>query len=409
MSRLYSRIAAAALCLAVLADCGGGAGSSTAPPPPPLPTGSNVAALIVDAGPSQTRNQSALGQRNDLRSGHRQLPDQSTIYGRHGSTGLRIVASALNATPVLPLATTAAGEPMYECYPFADGDSWGSVRLADVQVANGKAGNLKVQLIGDPAAPAAPTGCTASQNTIDALGANGLLGIGVFVTDCGDGCNLPADPGAGLYFVCPAGTCVGSLTSPASQLLNPISQFAADNNGATIVLPAVPATGQLTASGALILGIDTQSNNQLGAAALLSVDPQNGSFTTVFAGTTYTDGGYIDSGSTGNFFTDAALARCTSNSPEWYCPASVVTLSATNQGVGASSGTSDVSFRVASLDALTNANPSFTAFGNIGGTNPISGFDWGLPFFFGRSVSIVFEGQTSGAGMGPLFAYADFN
>ena len=68
-----------------------------------------------------------------------------------------------------------------------------------------------------------------------------------------------------------------------------------------------------------------------------------------------------------------------------------------------------VTFQVASLDALTNANPSFSAFGNIGGTNPVSGFDWGLPFFFGRSVSFVFEGRSSGAGTGPMFAYADFN
>ena len=40
--------------LVFLQACGGaGAGSSPAPPPPPLPSGANVAPLIVDAGPAQ--------------------------------------------------------------------------------------------------------------------------------------------------------------------------------------------------------------------------------------------------------------------------------------------------------------------------------------------------------------------
>ncbi len=69
-----------------------------------------------------------------------------------------------------------------------------------------------------------------------------------------------------------------------------------------------------------------------------------------------------------------------------------------------------MTFSVASIEALSNANPSFAAYDNIAGTlfQPIQGFDWGLPFFFGRSVSVAFEGQPTAAGTGPFVAYADF-
>jgi Protein of unknown function (DUF3443) len=394
--------------LTALCACGGGgAGSTGGTPQPTLPTGSNVAPLIVDAGPKQ------VGINLPSVSVTICAPNTSScqtidhILVDTGSEGLRIFASVLNSTLVLPAATTATNEPMYECYRFADGDSWGSVRLADVQLADGKASKLKVQLIGDPAAPAAPAGCNATQDTVDAFNANGVLGIDVFLTDCGDGCNLATDPGGGLYFVCPTGQCAGSLTSPAAQVLNPIGQFATDNNGVEIFLPPLPATGQRTAAGALVLGIDTQSNNQLSGAVVISVGAQTGNFTTVYGGHSYTEGGFVDSGSNGNFFADTTLTQCTVNAG-WYCPATAASRSATNQGVGTSSASSTVTFSVASLDALSNANPSFAAFANIAGTNSVNGFDWGLPFFFGRRLAVAVEGQSTSAGAGPFIAYADF-
>ena len=160
--------------LALAACGGGGAGSSSPPPPPPLPTGSNVAPLIVDAGPKQ------LGVNLPSVTVTVCVPGTTTcqtidhILVDTGSTGLRIVAEALAPAMLsLPAATTAAGDPMYECLVFADGYSWGSVRHANAQLADGKATSLAIQLIGDPAIPIAPTDCSgtppvSSQNTVAA-------------------------------------------------------------------------------------------------------------------------------------------------------------------------------------------------------------------------------------------------
>jgi hypothetical protein len=398
MSRRVRLGALAPLLLLLQACGGGGAGSSTPPPPPPLPSGTNVAPLIVDAGPSQLGVNLPSVSVKFCEPGTTTCQTIDHILVDTGSTGLRIVASAFPAPALqLPAATTGSGDPLYECLSFADGYSWGGVRIADVQLADGQAAGLRIQLIGDPTIPTAPSDCSEdqttsppstmpSQNTIAELGANGILGVGVFLQDCGPVCETIANPnGRGFYYACPGGVCANTTLLVAEQVQNPVSEFATNNNGVTVVLPAITAVGQPTASGSLVLGIDSQSNNQLGSAAVISVDPLSGNFTAIFNGHTYTMGGYIDSGSNGNFFTDSALPTCTSPLyAGWYCPAQAVSLSVTNQGVGASSATSNVTFSVASIEALTNANPSFAAYDNIAGTlfPSISGFQWGLPFFY---------------------------
>ncbi len=398
--------------------------SPSTPAAPALPTGANVAPLIVDAGPAQSGVNLPSVSVTICAPGTTSCQVIDHILVDTGSTGLRLMASALNSAAVqLPAATTPSGDPLYECFAFADGYSWGSVRAADIQVADGQASNLSVQLIGDPAIPTAPVDCSedqsvnppnpmSPQNTVEELGANGILGVSFFLQDCGSACQIVANPdGRGFYYACPGGVCTGITIPVAAQLQNPVSMFASDNNGVSIVLPPISDAGQDAVSGSLVLGIDTQSNNQLGGAVVLSVDPLSGNFTTIFNGQTYTLGGSIDSGSNGNFFADTALATCTSNLfAGWYCPDPAVSLSVTNQGVGASSASSAVTFSVASIEALSNANPSFAAFDNIAGTlfPSVSGFDWGLPFFFGRSVSVAFEGQATAAGQGPFVAYADF-
>ena len=59
--------------------------------------------------------------------------------------------------------------------------------------------------------------------------------------------------------------------------------FPQDNNGLSIVLPQVIATGAPSLTGSMIFGIGTQSNNTLNGAVAIATD-REGTFTTTFNG-----------------------------------------------------------------------------------------------------------------------------
>jgi hypothetical protein len=81
-------------------------------------------------------------------------------------------------------------------------------------------------------------------------------------------------------------------------------------------------------------------------------------------------------------------------------------LTATNQGTNGTSGT--ISFSVANASTIFG-NASYTAASGLAGTAISVGgppsFDWGFPFFFGRTVFTSIEGTSSGGVSGPYFAY----
>jgi Protein of unknown function (DUF3443) len=184
--------------------------------------------------------------------------------------------------------------------------------------------------------------------------------------------------------------------------------FPQDNNGLLIALPQIAASGSTTVSGSLIFGIGTQSNNALNGAQAQATDGF-GNFTTTFNGVAYSSS-FIDSGSNGLFFLDAktvGLPDCRSTqAPGFYCPASATNFTAINSGPNPNGSAIPVSVNIAFAiaNAATLFNSPNSAFNNLGGDNP-GAFDWGLPFFFGRSVFVGIEGQTSAAGVGPYWAY----
>jgi hypothetical protein len=178
-------------------------------------------------------------------------------------------ASQLPAAVALPQETDASGKPIAECMQFFDGYTWGPVHLADMQVAGETAHGLPIQVI-DPAYASIPSDCTnvgAAKNTRGTLAANGILGIGVFLHDCGANCVAKAI--SGTYYTCPGGTCTSSRMAEALQVANPIPYFATNNNGVIVQLPGVSASGAQSTTGSLIFGIGTQANNALGGARVL--------------------------------------------------------------------------------------------------------------------------------------------
>jgi hypothetical protein len=199
---------------------------------------------------------------------------------------------------------------------------------------------------------------------------------------------------------------VGTAATLAQQVQNPVVHFAANNNGVILQLPSIGSAGAANVTGALVFGIDTQSNNGLGTATVLTVDANTGNLTTLYNSQSLT-GSFIDSGSNGLFFPDGGIPVCTSTvASGFYCPASVQTRSATFQST--TMVTKDATFNIANADALLNNNPAFVAFNDLGGKVPatLSGsFDWGLPFFYGRSVFVAIEGRATAAGQGPFIAF----
>ena len=409
---------AAALCaLSLLAGCGGDLGGGTTVVP-----GSNVASIFVDGGPAAAVN----GVNSAYVSVTVCAPGSTTncqtidhVLLDTGSTGLRLLASVTGNALTLPHEMTAAGDPLWECLGFANSYVWGSVRLADVQIADGKAMNLPIQLIADPTAPTAPTDCTSPLSqppplpveTVAGLNANGVLGLGVFREDCGTACNSPPPLNASYQYYACAPTCAGATVDTALQVQNPVYRFATNNNGVVIDLPAVGDSGSYGARGSLILGIGTQANNALGTATVLAADAATGFVITDYNGLPHANS-LIDSGSRGIYFDDVAITACPVGTVAdgLYCPGTPLPLSATVRDNNGASVT--VNFSVADAFKLLDPvgpppSPSagYNAFSNFAGPFPrpdATAFDWGLPFFYGRKVFVGIEGQSA---TGPYFAF----
>ena len=404
-------LAFVAACALFLVACGGGGGGSSSSSSSgststgSTSSGNNTVAVVVDSGPAAvggTANEPFVSVTICSPSSPSTCQTIDHILVDTGSFGLRIISSVLSSSVSLPLETDSSGNALAECAMFADGYSWGPLRLANLQIGGESATNLPVQMIGDPSyANMVPSACSStgtSENTVATFGANGVIGLGPFAQDCGTYCTTHSD--SGFYYTC-SSACQQTTVSLTQQVYNPVIAFATDNNGSSLTFPAVPANGTENLAGTLTFGIGTQSNNGLGSATVYTTDDY-GYIVTQYKGTSYVDS-LLDSGSNGLFFNDSSIAQCSDGSG-FYCPSSAVSLTAVNSGQNSASGT--ISFIVGNADNLFNDNPNSTAFSELAGTNgdPQS-FDWGLPFFFGRTVYTAIQGYTTPGGTGPYFAY----
>ena len=229
----------------------------------PTQTTSNVQPIVVDAGPEP---QSFFAANEGFVTVTVCVPNTSTcqnidhVLVDTGSSGLRLLSSAgggeFNLT--LPNEPDSNGNPLYECLVFEDGFVWGNVATADITftVAGEKAPSAPVQvIIPSSMSPAAPNSCSSQTtgpnegNSLMALGANGIIGLGVFQQDCGPGCVSSAPQ---FYYDCPASGCNPIPVGLTQQVTNPVFLFATDNNGVLIQLPAVPNGGSANVAGSLI-------------------------------------------------------------------------------------------------------------------------------------------------------------
>ncbi len=429
-----------------LAGCGGGGSAPSSPvatapiaTPPAMAAGptpvANVATVTLDGGPA------ALAAGSEGYTAFNEpyvtitlcAPGSTTncqtidhIILDTGSVGLRIIQPVIRASLLAALPTTidAASNPIGECYQYVNSYAFGSVRKAEFTIAGETVGALPLQVIADIGVFAAvPSSCSSGGGaailTVQDFGANGILGVGTTPTDCGTQCTTTGGSSAAAYYDCPATGCgatiarAASTAAPFEQLPNPVAAFAVDNNGTIITLPAVPQSGVASLTGTVTFGIGTQADNTLTAATVLPVTTSlsrlgPGVLTATYKGEALTQS-FLDSGSNDYFFIDTSLAPCTDQDLiAFYCPAAPVVLSpvltATN---GFTASLTVTLYSPLGVLGSTTAAPGL-------GINPTlvmpplplaNSFDFGLPFFFGRTIYTAIEGRQAATTTGPYIAF----
>jgi hypothetical protein len=375
-------------------------GPTPTPVATPTPTTANALPMSVTSGPYGTVDM-PFASLTICATGTSNCTTVNNILVDTGSFGLRIYGSQISGLGIAP--NTNQGEEVGECAFFGSGSTWGAVSTVDAVIAGEPKITIPIQVMDDnDAFASAPRDCTQGTELIaspEDAGFNGIFGIGPYSNDA-----IFTE-----YFDCSGGDCSLLDSAPDADIIpNPVAAFPVDNNGVVVSLPSISAGGEATTDGTLYFGIGTESDNQPGSVKTFQANSDTGSenfldINTVFSGSTA--GGFFDTGSNGYFFNDNSIKECSDGSG-FYCPSSTLSESATNQSVG-SSVSGVVDFNVADADKLFDTDDA--AFNDLGGTydggTSYDGFDWGLPFFFGRSVYIGMAGTSSSLGDGPYTAY----
>ncbi len=179
------------------------------------PSGTNVQTITVNGGPTATLPSNPYIYANGAFTSVKvcvpgSVPGPSTcqtidgVLVDTGSPGLRLLSSVLTLS--LPAQQIGSGT-LGECVQFADGSYiWGSVRTADVYLANGNeiAHSVPIHVLDSTFSTLpsdCPTGVGPEEDDLDGLGANGILGIGSTRYDC-PACASSVIPST--YYKCPS-------------------------------------------------------------------------------------------------------------------------------------------------------------------------------------------------------------
>jgi hypothetical protein len=422
--------AAIALCagtmLGLVACGGGGGGGGSAALPVALLPSSSPASTSVPAPAATSPNSMALTVSGGTDSSAINLPQVSVqicapgtstcqtidhVLLDTGSTGIRIASAALGSSLLAALPQeTVNGTPLDACQQFLDGYTWGTMRVADITLGPKSATSQPLQIVGDPSASTVPATCSDNdtldaENTPTEFGANGVIGVAAFLQDCGAACAQQAI--SATYYACPSGgQCQSAAVPIAMQARNVVTDFAQDNNGVVLSLPAISSAGQGVTVGTLYFGVGTQDNNAMTGATVLKTDPRTLRVSASYKGTSFPDS-FLDSGSNFFFLNDSTIALCSKDGrfAGFYCPANPLSLSASF--VTTTGSSSDQSFAIASAQSLFTNNPGVLAVDNIAvATSATNAIDFGLPFFYGKLVAVLNEGQSALGQQGPFTALA---
>ncbi len=401
-----------------LVACGGG--TSVEKRQLPSANALNVVDLLVDGGPDGNGVNRLYTSVTICKPGSVTLCKTiDHVLVDTGSVGLRLLASEVPAQLQLSAAKTTSGNALLGCANFLDGSfAWGPLALADVKLGGLTAANTTVQLVGHSDYDLFQNQCSSWGDpiiTASDLGAKGILGVGQSKQDCGSACEIQGRRNArnGKYFSCINAACTsvtGTTLASDKQLQQVVARFPEDNNGFAIQMDGVPTPGALTASGKMIFGLGTRTNNQFPALQVLVTTSQGYLLGALSSNSTLAGGSFsstfLDTGSNGIFF-DSRLPNCAyPNDSGFYCPISDVVFNVALGGIGTG--------QVNAFFTITNAASLFqksnAALPTLGGSLNAQGLlDLGLPFFYGKTVVIGIDGMTAtgvgaSAATGPFYA-----
>ncbi|MBM4252353.1 MAG: DUF3443 family protein [Deltaproteobacteria bacterium] len=366
------------------------------------PTGKNIIPITVNGelcGPKQAPNQACVSV-TICEPGTSNCQTIKNLLLDTGSVGIRLFASVV--TLKLPPIRVEQGE-IAECIGFADQSSqWGPIVEADIKLAEEPTIKLPMQLINSAYAQM-PGPCSIEQSVPDVspaqTGFNGIFGVGLFKQDYPAVNSVVDSP----FYACKDGKCTQIVYDQG--LKNPVASLPQDNNGVLIKLPAIGEGGATSASGVMILGIGTQENNAPGGLTAYPVR-YPGLYAAMF--TPYSSrpvSSFIDSGTNHLVLPKIDVLPLCDEKQAFVCPASAQNFYATTMGSGGKP-TGEVKFQIANAASLLNSdNMVFATLGARGTDGLANVIDWGLPFFFGRTVAIGFEGKKSPLGSGMYWAY----
>jgi hypothetical protein len=316
-----------------------------------------------------------------------------------GSFGLRLFRQAL---PLDLPPLTSGGNPLATCARFGDGSAqWGPVVSAAVRLGDAGEVTTPIQVI-DAAFARVPPACGTPEASPAEAGLNGILGVGVFLQDCGPFCAGTAFND--VYFACGPGGCAGARVPLNRQLQNPAALLVGLDNGLVVDLPAVGPGGAASATGEVRFGIGRTPDTEPGGVTAYPKDAAGRLVNRVAGGPAAA--GFLDTGSNGLFVAvpgGSGLSPCAAPDGAWLCTPATVPLDADFRTRTGAFGPL-TAFEVADAQGLFGSG--FRVFRNLaGGGFPGLGDDWGLPFHLGRKVYVGFEGRTSALGTGPYVAF----
>lgn len=390
-------IVIALICLNIVACGGGGSGNSTFPMPPesyaptPIPSGNNNIHVQISPGSSVCSYKNAPCVTIKVcQPGSTSVCDTvNNVLVDTGSYGLRVFKSLLPNTANLLTPMMQSGESIAECVSYADGTgNWGPVESATVVLnGNNTTTAIPIQVL-DASFPGMSTFCAGAVTNPTDFQLNGIIGIGSLKTD---------EMTSARYYKCNTNGNCAITFSPPEFVPNPISKLGAGlNNGATLVFSPLPQNGTKNADGYVIFGVASESSNTPESSVQI-LQIENGSIyplniITNFQSVNYDS--FLDTGSNFLYFSNAILPNCTNSA--YFCPSGFVTENAIMSGNNGQGGTSNIAFNfvIGNADALLHNNN--TAFSNVGanvnlGNNII---DWGMPFYYGKTIYNVFAGES---------------